>query len=192
MPLPPSVEPLGLAPEYLAGRDIVLRARVVDSTPPDSGVLFIRPVAGGFYRGFRLRPEHGYVYGATVPAAAVRAGGGPYEFVITLFRGDSRLTFPAAVPEKPTDWDYSGRTSWQVDLVEPQTPLRLFNPGTDAVRLAFTRLGDAGRRCSVCVPRMQGGAGFPLRSAGECDRLPRGAGRQGSHRGPPGDHHPCH
>ena len=143
--LPPSVEPLG-PPEYLAGRDVVLRARVVDSTPPDSGVLFIRPVAGGFYRGFRLQPEQGYVYGATVPAAAVRAGGGPYEFVITLFRGDSRLTFPAAVPEKPTDWDYSGRTSWKIDLVEPQTPLRLFSPGTDAVRLAFTRLGDAGRR----------------------------------------------
>jgi hypothetical protein len=30
--------------------------------------------------------------------------------------------------------------------VSPQTPLRLFNPGSDAERLAFTRIGDAGRR----------------------------------------------
>ena len=43
--LPPSVVPL-FAPALLAGRDAELRARVVDDTPPDSAVLFIRPAAG--------------------------------------------------------------------------------------------------------------------------------------------------
>src|SRR4029077_3262183 len=82
---PPSVQSLAAA-EYLAGRDVELRARVVDATAPDSAVLFLRPVAGGVYRRFTMRPVGGYVYAATVPAAAVRegAGGGrgPHEFVI--------------------------------------------------------------------------------------------------------------
>src|SRR5207249_518651 len=72
--LPPSVESLA-APEYPAGRDAQLRARVVDRTPPDSGILFIRPVAGGSYRGFAMQPAGGYVYSVTVPAAAWWTGG---------------------------------------------------------------------------------------------------------------------
>jgi hypothetical protein len=141
--LSPSVQALA-APQYLAGRDIELRARVVDWTPPDSGVLFIRPAAGGFYRGFAVRPAGGYEYAASVPAAALREG--PHEFVITIFRGDSGTTFPDGLYLKPTDWDYHGRGSWRLDVVGPQTPLRLFNPGEDVARLAFTRIGDAGRR----------------------------------------------
>ncbi len=143
--LPPSVESLA-APEYLAGRDAHLRARVVDRSPPDSGILFIRPVAGGSYRGFAMHPAGGYVYSATVPAAALREGGGPHEFVITLFRGDSSVTFPSGLPSKPSDWDYYGRSSWKLDVVGLETPLRLFDPARDAARLAFTRIGDAGRR----------------------------------------------
>ena len=142
--LPPSVQSLGAA-EYPAGRDVELRARVVEPTPPDSGVLFIRAAPGGVYRGFTLHPAGGYVYAATVPAAALR-GGGPYQFVITLFQRDSILTFPDAVHGKPTDWDYAARGAWRFDVVGPLTPLRLFTPEADAARMAFTRIGDTGRR----------------------------------------------
>lgn len=144
--LPPSVEAL-TAPAYLAGRDAELVARVVDRTPPDSATLFIRPTAGGLYRGFAMHPAGGYLYAASVPAVALREG--PYEFVITVFRADSGLTFPGGLHQKPTDWDYYGpppRASWKLDVVGPRTPLRLFEPGVDAVRLAFSRIGDAGRR----------------------------------------------
>jgi len=141
--LPPSVQPL-TAPEYLAGRPAELRARVVDQTPPDSAMLFIRPVAGGFYRGFAMRPAGAYEYAASVPAAALREG--PYEFVITIFRGVSATTFPGGLHVKPTDWGFYGRTSWKLDVVGPRTPLRVFDPARDAGQLAFTRIGDAGRR----------------------------------------------
>ena len=141
--LPPSVQSLA-ASELFAGRDAELRARVVDRTPPDSATLFIRPAAGGFYRGFAMRLAGRYDYAAAVPAIALREG--PYEFVITLFRGDSAITFPGGLNRKPTDWDYNGRTSWTLDVVGPRTPLRLFSPGVDAARLAFSRIGDAGRR----------------------------------------------
>src|SRR5213076_392072 len=142
--LPPLVQSLA-ASECLAGRDVQLRARVVDRMPPDSGLLFIRPAAGGFYRSFALHPAAGYVWSAAVPAAALREGG-PYEFVITLFHGDSGVTFPDRLYQKPTDWDYYGRGSWKIDVVDPRTALRLFTPAEDAAQLAFTRLGDAGRR----------------------------------------------
>jgi hypothetical protein len=139
--LPPVVASL-TAPQYLAGRDAELRVRVVDRTAPDSVKLFVRPVAGGFYRGFAMHSAGGYLYAASVPAL----GKGPYEFVATLFRGDFALTFPAGVPGKPTDWDYYARRSWKLDVVDAETPLTLFDPGVDAGRLAFSRIGDAGRR----------------------------------------------
>src|SRR5207302_9433636 len=47
---------------------------------------------------------------------------------------------------KPTDWDYYGRGSWKIDVVDQRAALRLFTPAEDATQLAFTRLGDAGRR----------------------------------------------
>ena len=141
--VPASVQPLA-APEYLAGRAAEITARIVDQQPPDSVKLFIRPAAGVFYRALAMRSAGGYEYTASVPGGVLAEG--PHEFVITLFRGSSRLTFPDAVPGAPTDWDYTGRATWKLDLVQPQTPLRLFSPGSDAARLAFTRIGDAGRR----------------------------------------------
>ena len=141
--LPPAVESL-VRPDYVAGHDAELRARVVDGAQPDSVKVFIRPATGGFYRGFAMHAARGYEYEGLVPAAALAAG--PYAFAITLFRGDSALTFPGGQRRKPTDWDFSSATSWTLHVVDAGTPLRLFDPGTDAARLAFTRIGDAGRR----------------------------------------------
>ncbi|HMA41837.1 MAG TPA: hypothetical protein VKP10_17335, partial [Gemmatimonadales bacterium] len=140
---PPSVLPL-TPPEVLAGREAELRVRVVQLTPPDSVVLFLRPTAAGFYRGFPMRPAGGYEYSAVLPATAL--GEGPQEYVVTLFHGDSRLTFPAGLRARPWDWDYYSRESWKLNVVGPRTPLVLFEPGRDAGNLAFSRIGDAGRR----------------------------------------------
>jgi hypothetical protein len=141
--LPPSVQSLA-APEYLAGRDAQLRAQVVDRTPPDSVTLFLRSPAGSGYRDFAMHPVGGYVYAASVPAAALAEG--LYQFVITLFRGDSSVTFPGGLHLKPTDWGYYHAASWELVVAGPRTPFRLFDPGRHAARLAFTRIGDAGRR----------------------------------------------
>jgi hypothetical protein len=141
--LPPSVTPLA-APAYVTGREAVLRARIVDQSPPDSATLFIRPVSGAFYRSYRMQAAGGYLYAASVRAGELREG--PHEFVITMFRGDSALTFPGGLRQTPTEWNYAARGSWTVDVVAPRTPLRLFTPRPDAARLTFSRIGDAGRR----------------------------------------------
>jgi hypothetical protein len=141
--LPPSVQSLA-PPEVLAGREAELRVHVAEVTPPDSVVLFIRPAAGGFFRGFPMRPAGGYDYSAVLPATMLAEG--PHEFVVTLFHGDSRLTFPGGLRGRPWDWDYYSRESWKLNVVGPRTPLVLFEPARDAGSLAFSRIGDAGRR----------------------------------------------
>jgi hypothetical protein len=141
--VPPVVVPL-TPPEVLTGGAVELRARIVDTTPPDSATLYLRPAAGGFYRAFPMRPAEGYVYSATVPAGALREGS--YAFVVTLFRGGAALTLPGGLALRPTDWDYYGADAWRVDAVGARTPLLLFAPGADAGRLVFSRIGDAGRQ----------------------------------------------
>ncbi len=140
--LAPMVHSLA-APEYVAGRAATLTARVVDATPPDSVKVFMRSVPG-FYRGFAMAPASGYEYAATLPAAALVEG--PHEFVITLFRGGSALTFPGGAQQSPSDWNYDATDAWKVRVVGERTPLVLFDAASDALRLTFTRIGDAGRR----------------------------------------------
>jgi hypothetical protein len=132
------------APQYLAGQDAELRATVVDLTPPDSVKLYVRAAPGGSYRGFSMRPTGAYEYTGSIPAVGLREG--PHELVVTAFRGRAAVTFPDALRGKPTDWNSTSRNPWRFDVVNPRTPLRLFDPGADAVRLAFTCIGDAGRR----------------------------------------------
>jgi len=141
--VPTTVIPLA-PPQVLAGRDAEIRARVVGRTPPDSVRLFLRPAAGPFYRGFAMRPAGAYTWAAAVRAADLREG--PYQYVVTVFRRDTAITFPSRLPLEPTAWDYYGTASWTLDVVDPRTPLVLFDPGRDVPRLAFTRAYFPGGR----------------------------------------------
>jgi len=141
--LPLSVQSLA-APQALTGRDAQLEARVVDVSPPDSLTLYIRPMAGGFYRGYPMHPGGAYVYAATIPSTALRAG--PYEFLITSFHDGKAMTFPGGHQGSPWSWGYSSADSWKIDVVDPGTALVLFDPRADAPHLVFSRVGDAGRR----------------------------------------------
>ncbi len=140
--VPPTVIPLA-APDYAAGHDARIAARVVEPAPPDSVTLFLKPVAGFFYRAYAMQPAGGYDYAASVPAADLHEG--PHQFVITVWRGGSALSFPAGLPLPPTAWDYDGSAAWRMRVDGARTPLVLFDPGDDAAHLSFTRIGDAGR-----------------------------------------------
>jgi hypothetical protein len=146
-PPPDTVAPVVVsltAPAFVAGRDAELRARVVDDVQPDSVVAFVRSTAGGFYRGFTMHRTGGYEYAASIPAGVLREG--PHAFVVTLFHDESTLTFPARSRLQPRDWDYLDSDVWKVSVVGEKTALRIFDPATHAGSLAFTRIGDAGRR----------------------------------------------
>jgi len=141
--VPPVVVSLA-SPSYLSGRDAELRALVVDDAMPDSVVAFIRPAAGGSYRPFTMHRAGAHEYAASLPSRALRKG--PHVFVITLFNGDSVMTFPSRSRLQPRDWDYLDGDVWKLDVVDEKTALRLFEPARDASAMSFTRIGDAGRR----------------------------------------------
>jgi hypothetical protein len=145
---PPDTAPAAVVPvfaaAYFAGQAAELRARVVEASPPDSVVLFLRQAAGDTWRGFTMHPDRGYAFAATIPGAALAEG--PHEAAVAVFREGLATTFPAAQPGQPTDWNYRAGASWPIEVVATGTPVPLFDPVNDAPRLAFTRIGDAGRR----------------------------------------------
>ncbi len=160
---PPDTLPLTVVPlapvAFPVGRDLELRARIVDQSPPDSAIIFIRPRGGQSYRGYPLKVATGYEYVARLPSPDFQEG--PYEWVVTAFHNGRSLTFPGGVPQRPNAWDYAGRNSWSLDVVAPGTPLRLFDAASDATSLAFTRIGDAGRQGLFRV-RFSGATGRPV------------------------------
>jgi hypothetical protein len=131
-------------PEYLAAQPIAIAARVVDATPPDSVTLSMRATGTGGFRQYRMQPSGAYDYRALIPAADLRDGA--YEYAITVSRGGRAMTFPEAIPGRAWDWNFNGRRFWTTNVVRADAPLRLFVPGDDAGRLAFTRIGDDIRR----------------------------------------------
>jgi hypothetical protein len=131
------------APQYVAGQPIDVSVGVVDALPPDSVTLAIRPLGGSWFRRFAMSSAGGYDYRATIPADSLRDGS--YEYAVTVVRAGRATTFPEGVPRRPWDWDYSGSVYGRTEVVAPGTPLRLFNPAMDVSRLAFSRIGDAGR-----------------------------------------------
>jgi hypothetical protein len=140
--LPVTVEPLAAA-AYISGRDGVIRARVVARAPPDSVTLYVRATGRGFFRAIAMRPASGYEFVANIPGSALQSG--PHEYAITVFNRESVTTFPSGLHLRPTEWSYYGGSSWSFDAVAAATPIRLFATIPDASRMAFTRIGDAGR-----------------------------------------------
>jgi hypothetical protein len=91
-----------------------------------------------------MRAAGGYELAARIPGAELSEG--PHDLLIRIFRGDTGLTFPGRLPQRPDAWNHYDREAWSLDVVPPGAPIRLFDPGSDAERLSFTRIGDAGRR----------------------------------------------
>jgi hypothetical protein len=112
---------------------------------PDSVVLFLRAAAAD-YRRFRMAHAAGYEYAATVPGDSLEVG--PHEAAIAIYRERSATTSPGGGTRTPDDWNFQrgAGATWPLEVVSPRTALSLFDPASDARRLTFTRIGDAGRR----------------------------------------------
>ena len=144
---------------------IEIRARVVDTVAPIAVSVAVRAVGGSFARWFPMRPASGYDYRASISPDSLAEGRYEYAIVVTRGTGNGErngaptnspspvprpsseaLTFPGGVAGWPNDWDFRGTHFWPLSVVSPRTSVMLFQPLADAPRLAFTRIGDAGRR----------------------------------------------
>ncbi|MDB4905455.1 MAG: rane of secreted protein [Gemmatimonadetes bacterium] len=131
------------APQYVTGRPVEVRARVVSDLQPDSVALWVRPVGRGWFSRFPMQRETAYGWVASIPTDTLREG--PQEYVVSVSAGQLTTTYPEAVARNPWAWDFYTGQVWHATVVSPRTPLRLLSPAEDASRMAFTRIGDSGR-----------------------------------------------
>ena len=146
-PLPDSLGTrvaVAAAPQSVVGHALDVTARVVSDVAPDSVTLWLRRVGVSWFRPFRMQRASAHAYRASVPPDSL--GEGAYEYVVGVRHGDSTTTYPDGIRRGPWDWDFHARDAWRTTIVRPDAPLRLLDPARDAARLAFTRLGDAGRQ----------------------------------------------
>src|SRR3989440_2461890 len=140
----------------------ISRAWHMTVTLPDLGTSFtVQPITAGNQRteraaagAFMVTPGV-YLLGAAGPVDVATLP--PYVGAVatpeyhappldTLQSSVQSLATSECLAGQPRACTYYGRSSWRIDVVAPQTPLRLFGPAEDAAQLTFTRLGDAGRR----------------------------------------------
>lgn len=141
-PAPLAVQPV-VPPAFIAGRAAEFRVRVVGDAMPDSVTVSFRPLGRGWYSGLTLHPAGPDEWAAAAPAGAFREG--PHQYSITVHQPGGALTFPGAVPGRPGDWNWHPPASWSFTVAGPGTPLRLFDPGSHAEALVWSRVGDGGR-----------------------------------------------
>ena len=142
-PLPPRVL-VAATPQHVVGRPLEIGARVVTDVPPDSVLLWLRPAGRSWFARFPMRRAGAYDYRVAIPADSMREG--PHDYMVSVGVGDTTVTFPEAIARHPWSWDFHAERVWRTTLVGPRVPLRLLVPADDVGRIAFTRIGDAGRQ----------------------------------------------
>lgn len=112
-------------PAYVErARDLTLTATVTSDEVPDEVLLFLRrPGWRGFTR-LEMHPVHVYGYGGRIEGASL--GEGPLEYFITVVSGDTALTFPGPLTQRPDQWDFGGNGGWHLRAVDPSLPVVLF------------------------------------------------------------------
>jgi hypothetical protein len=148
------------APEYVRGQPMIFRAQVAASSHPDSVALFIRPLGRSWFSRYPMTHTGGYDFQAEIPGDSLREG--PHQYMVTVAHGATSVTYPEGIQRRPWDWDFSARRFWTTNVVAPAAPLVLFRPADDVGRMAFTRIGDAGRQgiFRVTTPEITGEPAF--------------------------------
>ena len=120
--------------EYPADQPVKIAAEIVDATPPQEVTLHVRQGDDAPFKVFPMQSAGGYTCRATIPVGTLSAG--PMDYFISVKTGGSTVRFPSDGSEQ----------LWKANIVTPSAPLQLFSAEQDANRLAYTRIGDAGRR----------------------------------------------
>ncbi|MBN2213541.1 MAG: hypothetical protein JW723_04795 [Bacteroidales bacterium] len=114
--------------EIAAGRPYNVLAKVVSVSEPDEVNIYIY--------GRRWRPEivemnktAAYTYSAVIDTNLVQEGF--LRYYISVRQNGSVHTYPAGNEGSPSDWDFIGQEPYQVRVVNPSSPICLFDAGRD-------------------------------------------------------------
>ena len=116
--------------ELDSGQPFTVHADVVSRDQVDSVALFIRRV-GGRSRMLRVPMALAglFAYEAQVPETQMREG--LIEYAVAVYEGGRTTTFPGGERGDPYQWDFTGRTFWQVPVVPDHAPVLLFDARRD-------------------------------------------------------------
>lgn len=123
-----------------SNQKINISASLYDEEKIDSVKLFIKP-RGSWFRSIKMKPVNGYNYISELPEELMKNGF--LDYVITAYQGNNVTTFPSKLNKTPEDWNFYSKESWELEILEPQSPITVFSPKSDIEKLSFTRIGDA-------------------------------------------------
>jgi hypothetical protein len=112
------------------GEPIAVNATIVSPMPPTSVEVHLE----GGRRGGSVIPmtrTRNFHYAATIPESR-----GFVRYYIVVRHGETRRTFPADVEGEPRDWDFIGRTPYELPVLPASEPVVLFDARRDNGRLS--------------------------------------------------------
>lgn len=129
--------------QALSGHPLTLSATVVTRSKPEKVTLHYG-ITYASQTG-EMVPGHGYEYSFTIPAGALTSGYLNYH--VSVVAGGKTYTFPSGKEGSPFDWDFHDDKAYSIPVVEPGSPLYLFNAFTDSEEMS-----REWRRGSTLVP----------------------------------------
>ncbi len=109
-----------------ANRALNVKATIVGESFPDSVLIYTDKIS--FWRdnnpSVKMIRTKGYTYEATIAGSELQPGN--FRYNIVVFKSGKCQTFPARVDGNPLDWDYTQSSYFETEVVEPRSPLALF------------------------------------------------------------------
>ena len=91
---------------------------------------------GNTYESVELKPLNNYDFSAEVSENLMKEGFLKYRIIVSTEEG--KTTFPGRVEGSPENWDFHSAEQYQTKIVEPDSPVYLFNAATDTDNLVRT------------------------------------------------------
>jgi len=141
--------------QYAAGEPMSIGATVAAAEPPTEVALQVGP-PNSLARRFVMEHTHGYEYGVRLAAGAIPQG--EMQFQVSVTEGDQVHTFPQDSPVESLRGD-----SYRAQIVAPDAPVEIFEPGHDTAYLAISRSGESRNRNPAPIDGSRPGAkAYPL------------------------------
>jgi hypothetical protein len=90
----------------------------------------------GYHHPIEFIRKSGNELEAEVPAELIKPG--IISYVIVVQKGDKSITFPGNHPGSIYDWNYYYKDCWTIKVVDPGTPIAIFDVSTDKDNIEYS------------------------------------------------------
>ncbi|MEH0154314.1 membrane or secreted protein [Limibacter armeniacum] len=126
--------------ETIANKPITIKATIVTENAPEEVIL--TGYGTGKPLSLTMEPKAGYDYEVQVPAESLNTG--ILKYFISVKKNGTFVTYPSGKNGKQGDWDFDGREAYQLNVIEGNSPVYLFDAIQDSDYLMKLWKKDAG------------------------------------------------